>query len=58
MHKCWHMLGYHVCASYLKRPEEGVESLGTEVIDSCVLPCGFCSQHLGSLSVYALVLLL
>jgi hypothetical protein len=28
---------YHVC----QRSKKGVECLGTEVIDSCELPCGY-----------------
>ena len=30
---------YHVHAGCSRRPEEGIKSSGTEVIDSCELPC-------------------
>lgn len=42
---CMHV--YHVCAWYLQRPEEGVRSPGTEVIDSCKPPCGCWELSLG-----------
>lgn len=40
---------YTMCMQYLWRPEEGIQSPGSEIIDSFELPCGIWNLNSGPL---------
>lgn len=47
---------FHLCARYLQRPEEGVESPRTRVTDACELSCRYWKLNLGRLEVQQVLL--
>lgn len=40
---CIHVL--YMAPHYLQRPEEGIESFGTEIMNDCVPLCGCCELN-------------
>lgn len=47
---------FHLCAWYLQRPEEGVESPRTRLTDACELSCMYWKLNLGHLEVRQVLL--